>query len=234
MEKFVIFFLLLNMQGQAQFSASDILEKSIKAHDPKNKWEKLNADFNMSIVREGASDRYFTIGMNLPKKHFIYEVKNDTAHYSQGFKGSDFFISMNGKNEVTEGEIMKYQLTKERTQSLKEIYEYLLLLPMRLKKDLKFLSNQYEEVVFNQKDCYKITFKYEPINENETWFFFIDKKTYILQGYQFYLKDINSDGEFITLGDNEYVKGILMAKTKMWYWNKDKSFFRTDRVLSFK
>jgi hypothetical protein len=187
----------------------------------------------MSIVREKTADRYFTVHLNLPQKSFVYEVKNDSLHFRQGFEGNTHQVFLNGKTHLTEAEIKQYDLGQARTQYLKEVYEYLLLLPMRLKNDIKFLSDEVSEDVFNQKVCYKITIRYEPTNENETWHFFIDKQTFVLHGYQFYLKDKATDGEFIHLDDYTTHKNILFAKTKRWYWNKDGSFFRTDRLMKF-
>jgi Family of unknown function (DUF6503) len=233
--KHILFFsLLLHLQAQAQLSALEILQKSIKVHDPKNRWEKLNTAFEMSIVREKVADRYFIIHLNLPQKSFAYEVKNDSLHYKQGFVGSKHEAFLNERTELSEAEIKKYDLSQARTQYLREVYEYLMLLPMRLQNDVKFLSDKVQEEVFNQKACYKITVQYEPADKNETWHFFIDKQTFVLHGYQFYLKDKTTNGEYIYLEDYQTIERILMPKTKRWYWNKDGSFFRTDRILGVK
>jgi hypothetical protein len=105
---------------------------------------------------------------------------------------------------------------------------------MRLNNDFSYLSDEYYVVTFNNKLCYKLTIQYPPKGENETWYFFINKENYLLEGYQFYEKDIESDGEYIYLSDYEWIKGILMPKIKHWFWNKDGSYFRTDRILKFK
>jgi hypothetical protein len=170
----------------------------------------------------------------LPKKEFHYAIKNDTLHYRQGFIGDNFKVIFNGKTTISDSIIKKYDLTRNRTQYLKEVYEYLLLLPMRLQNDTAFLSSTYSTEDFNQTKCYKLTIQYEPVNDNETWYFFIDTQTFMLKGYQFFLKDKTTNGEYIYLEDYAPFKGILMPKTKRWYWNKDNSFFRTDRIHQVK
>jgi Family of unknown function (DUF6503) len=227
----VIILLSFASLAQAQLTANDILQKSIKVHNPNQRWHKLKAAFDMSIVREKHADRLFTIALNVPKKQFFYQVKTDTLRYSQGLKGDKLAISLNGKSAVSEADIKKQGLTQTRTQYLKEVYEYLLLLPMRLQNDSTKLSKTYSTEIFNKTNCYKLTIQYEPINENETWHFFIDTQSFILKGYQFYVKDKTTNGEYIYLEDYATIKGILMPKTKLWYWNKDGSFFRTDRIL---
>ncbi len=231
MKYLILVFVSFQFQAQAQLSAVEILEKSIKVHDPKNRWKRLEAAFEMSIVREKVADRFFTIHFDLPQKSFFYEVKNDSLHYRQGFRDTSHHVFLNGETMLSEQLVSRYDLGKKRTQYLREVYEYLLLLPMRLQNDMKFLSKDVSMEAFNQKSCYKITFNYEPINENETWHFFIDQQTFVLHGYQFYLKDKSTNGEYIYATDYALIKDILMPKTKSWYWNKDNSFFRTDRIL---
>jgi Family of unknown function (DUF6503) len=233
MKKATLLIILLSIASlaKAQLTAYDILQKSIKVHNPNQQWHRLKAKFDMSIVREKHADRFFTIILNLPKKQFFYQVKTDTLQYEQGFEEDKLAISLNGKSAVSEADIIKYDLTQTRTQYLKEVYEYLLLLPMRLQNDSTKLSKTYSTEIFNKTNCYKLTIQYEPINENETWHFFIDTQSFILKGYQFYVKDKTTNGEYIYLEDYATIKGILMPKTKLWYWNKDGSFFRADRIL---
>ena len=182
--------------AQAQQTAYQILQKTIKIHDPRGRWQKLNAEFDMSIVREKQADRFFTIALNVPKKHFAYQVKTDTLNYSQGFRGNNFDVIFNGSSTISEANIKKYDLTQTRTQYMREVYEYLLLLPMRLQNDISLLSKDYTIETFNGSSCYKLTIQYQPITENETWHFFIDNQSFILRGYQFYVKDKTTNGEY--------------------------------------
>jgi lipopolysaccharide export LptBFGC system permease protein LptF len=229
-----ILFLFIVPIAQAQQTAYEILQKSIKTHDPRGRWQRLKAEFDMSIIREKQADRFFTVVLNVPKKQFAYQVKTDTLNYAQGFNGNNFEISFNKSKDIPETAIKKYDLTQTRTQYLREVYEYLLLLPMRLQNDAALLSKDYTIETFNNITCYKLTIQYEPVSENETWHFFIDNQSFILRGYQFYVKDKTINGEYIYLEDYTQVKSILMPKTKKWYWNKDNSFFRTDRILRVK
>jgi Family of unknown function (DUF6503) len=224
--------LTLFATAQVKFTAGNILMKSIKTHDAEGNWNKLKASFDMSIVRENQADRFFIIDVNLPKKQFYYSVNTDSVSFKQGFEKDKLKLFYNQNPDISEADIKKYDLTLARTQYLREVYEYLLLLPMRLQNDTKFLSEAYSDEVFNGVACYKITIQYEPKAENETWHFFIDKKTFFMKGYQFYLKDKNTDGEYIYLSNYENFKGILLPKTKTWYWNKDKTFFRIDTILN--
>jgi hypothetical protein len=229
-----ILFLLAVSNAKAQQTAIEILKKAIKTHDPHGYWQEFKAEFDMSIVRDKQVDRFFTIDLNIPKKYFFYRVKSDTLSYAQGFRGNVFETLFNNSNNIPEATIKKYDLTQTRTKYLKGVYEYLLLLPMRLQNDTALLTKNYTIETFNNVPCYKLTIQYEPVDENETWHFFIDNQSFMLKGYQFYLKDKTTNGEYIYLDDYVNFKGVLMPKTKTWYWNKDNSFFRTDKILNVK
>ena len=108
-----ILFLLSVAVAQAQPTAFEILQKSIKTHDPRGRWQKLKADFDMSIVREKQADRFFRIDLNIPKKSFFYRVKSDTLNYAQGFKGLET-RSIDGSDFVESYLVFKEVLEKEK------------------------------------------------------------------------------------------------------------------------
>jgi hypothetical protein len=227
MNKLLLLLIIMPLRFFAQISAVQILNKCITVHDPDRQALTLKADFMMNIVRKNAADRVFT------KDDFSYSVNTDTLVYKQEVKKGKFKAKINGK-KPSESEIKKYNLDEERTIYLKEVYEYMMLLPMRLEKDIKYLKDQVEEEEFKGRQCYKLTIQYLPEQENETWHFYIDKSNFMLQGYQFYLMDSNTNGEYIYLENYTKIKKMLIPKTKLWYWNKDKSYFRTDLILNAK
>lgn len=226
----VILMMSISHLTSGQLAANEILKKCIQKHDPKKKWKNMKASFDIGIKRDGATDRQFTVSLNTSKRIFSYEVKSDTLQYAQGYDGKEFWNMLNGQSHLSDDLITKYNLGIPRTQYLKDVYEYLLLLPMRLEYDTEHLSEQVEDVIFNHKSCFKITINYEPVAEKEIWHFFIEKQFYLLVGLQFYLKDPKTNGEYIYLENFENHKGILMPMVKKWYWNKDDSFFRTDQI----
>lgn len=213
-------------------SAEQILQKCIQRHDPMHKWQTFKGKFDMSIVRAGHQDRFFTIGFDKKKDAFTYAVDTDSIRYEQSVSKGKFVQSINGNADIDEKTISQYQLTPQRTQYLKEVYDYLFGVPMRLNDDISMLNDTVKSVSFNTVDCFQLTFEYLPVGENETWYFFINSTSYTLEGYQFFKDDINTDGEFILLKDYEVLYDLLIAKTKLWYWNKDGSFFRTDSIIN--
>ncbi|MEZ4983776.1 MAG: DUF6503 family protein [Saprospiraceae bacterium] len=228
----ILFLAIFSIQLSAQPTALAILDQSINAHDPNRHWKELQAQFNMQIERDGHPLRQFSVTLDVPQGNFEYAVKNDSLSYAQGFHEGLFYAQINEKTPDNEAITTNLGLTEDRTKYLQKVYEYLLLLPMRLERDTADLLPTYSIVDFNGSSCYQLTVAYQPEGENETWHFFIDKENHLLRGYQFFLKDISSDGEYIILDHYKEVQGVNIPFTKRWYWNKDRSFFRTDTIFS--
>lgn len=215
-------------------TASEILLKCINAHDPLDKWGKFNGDFEQKIERTGVATRHFVVKIDNRKNGFAYSVNNDTVNFEQGIIKGKYFSQLRGNDNISDSDRKKYQLTNERTLNLKEVYDYLVGIPMRLNRDQNMLDMRVTDTIFNQKSCYKITFNYLPKIDNETWHFFIDRQTFLMAGYQFYHDDIGKDGEFIYLSDFVQCQDIQFPSIRKWHWNKDGSYFRTDFIMHCK
>jgi hypothetical protein len=202
-------------------------------HDPKNKWSKSLIKADLKITRQGHEDRKFNISIRPSGKHFEYKVAKEKYGFVQGIKNDKFYTKFNNEKIIARDTIKKYDLTEERTRYLKRVYEYFFGLPMRLIQDTSYLLKDYKSVEFNGQKCYEISIQYEPSDKNERWDFYINKETNLVVGCKFYVKDPNTNGEYIYFSEFEDYKGILFPKTKDWYWNKDKSYFRKDKVLKF-
>ncbi len=215
-------------------SPHEILAKTLRVHGSPKKWEKMSIQWEISIIRKGVKDRRFQVGTNFSTGDFVYAVQTDTLSYKQGYINDVFQFSVNGKTEIPEAMKKRLDMTPNRTTYLKEVYFYLLGLPMVLQKDTNFLDAQAPLSIFNAKKCYKLTVRYLPFDENETWEFYIDATSFQLVGYRFYLKDPSTNGEFIYLDDYKKWKGFLIPLKRTWYWNKDASYFRTDQIHQIK
>jgi hypothetical protein len=229
------FFLLLPVAffccGDPVLTPTSLLEKSIEAHDPNNYWPQLNNRFHMSIKRDGQAERHFSILINNPEGIFEYALQQGDSTISQGVERGKYYVSINSTPNVTSEIKSKFRLTEERTQYLKEVYEYLYGVPMKLKDPGTIIDPSFIEETFNSQLCWVIKVTYDPSTEGETWYFYINKDTYLLAGYRFYFDESKGDGEFIYIEGYESLNGLKLPWLKKWHWNKDSVYFRTDELL---
>ncbi len=210
---------------------ASVIEKAISAHDPNNYWPQLNQRFSMSIKRDGQDDRYFSVLINNADNVFEYALKKGDSVISQGIKQGQYYFAINS-DSILSGEIKeKHQLNNDRTLYMKEVYEYLYGVPMKLKDPGTIIDPTLTEEEFNGQPCWVVKVTYDPDTEGETWYFYINKESYLLAGYRFYFDESKGDGEFIYIDGYESVNGLRLATTKKWHWNKDSAHFRTDELL---
>lgn len=213
-----------------QFSAQEVVAKCIKAHDPKGISKKFKTKVGYSIEREGVATRNFKLGLDFKTNTFLYEVVSDSVSFSQSVDKSGLHFMLNGSKTISDADTKKHQLTEERTKYLKDVYFYLFGLPYKIKDPGVIVNDAVENVKFNAKDSYKIKVNFDKSVGSDTWYFFIDTDTFLLNGYQFFHNE--TEGEFIYLEDNDSIGGLIMAKTKLWHWNKTEKHFRTDKILN--
>jgi hypothetical protein len=225
----ILIFWLVGCSGQVNHPAA-IIDKSISAHDPNSYWPRLHQRFSMSIKRDGQANRYFSVLINNAENVFEYALQKGDSVIVQGVKRGQYYSGINGKTDLNDEAKEKYQLTNERTQYLKEVYEYLYGVPMKLKDPGTTIDPAMTEETFNGQQCWVIRVTYDPSMEGETWYFYINQDTYLLAGYRFYFDETKGVGEFIYIDGYDEVNGLKLAKTKKWHWNKDSAHFRTDEL----
>lgn len=227
-----VFLLFSTFCFSQKIDAQDLIEKSIKAHDPNSKFEKLKYTFEYQIVRDGAPTRNFEVAFNRPKDIFVYSVKSDSVSFQQKLEKGVCDLTLNGSKLIPEIFAKKYQIDCERTKYLKSVYTYLFGLPFKLKDPGVMISNEIKEVDFNQKNCYEVTVSFEEGIGTDRWFFYFDQSTYLLNGYKFIHDSAKNDGEFIFLENYHSYNGILYPRIKKWHWNQTEQHFRTDKIMN--
>ena len=235
--RWMILFIFFSISPQLlaqSLTAKEVLTRTLERHGSPKKWNKTSIQWAISIARKGAKDRHFQVATNFSTRDFVYAVQSDTISYKQGYQNGLFQFSVNGKTEISDAVKKTLDITTNRTTYLKEVYFYLLGLPFILQKDTSLLDSDTHLVTFNTKKCYKLTFRYLPIDENETWEFYIDEVNFQLVGYRFYVKAPSTNGEYIYLDDYKKWKGFLIPMKRTWYWNKDGTYFRTDQIHEVK
>ncbi|MEQ8418049.1 MAG: DUF6503 family protein [Imperialibacter sp.] len=227
----LLILLLLFSCDKPSLTPASLLEKSIEAHDSSNYWPQLNNRFHMSIKRDGQADRYFSVLINNPEDIFEYALQQGDSTVTQGVKQGSYYYAINGDSNLSSEAKEKYQLNNDRTLYMKEVYEYLYGIPMKLKDPGTIVDPVLNEETFNGKECWVIKVTYDPSTDGETWYFYIDKETFLLAGCRFYFDESKGDGEFIFVEGYESLNGLKLPKLKKWHWNKDSGYFRTDELL---
>lgn len=162
MKQILIFSFLLGTMPllSQQLTGLQLLDKSIKYHDPKGNWESLSTQWTFTESRPDGSDSQTLIVIDNANSVFKIKSKRDGLDIAQKVEKDNCTYGVNGMQPDT-AQVRKYRLNCERTQRIRNYYTYLWGLPMKLKDPGTIIHDEVKETTFEGKKCYalKVTYK---------------------------------------------------------------------------
>jgi hypothetical protein len=215
-----------------EITGDELLEKAIQFHDPNNNWPTFKGALFVTMETPKNSDRKSEININLPEEYFSVKAIRDTIVTVFILDKGACSFSINGDKNPSAALKKQYSLSCERSKMYKNYYTYLYGLPMKLKDDGTIIHQKVAKKTFKGKAYLVLKVTYSKEVGKDTWYFYFDPKTYVMQVYQFF-KEAKNSGEYILLSGLETINGIKMPINRAWYYNKDAAYLGTD-VLSSK
>lgn len=232
MKKVRFLFLTVFLVSQSFFpqelTGTELLDKAISYHDPKDNWNSFKGTLNVRMETPKSSDRLSTVGIDFPNSRFQLKVSKDEDTYAYIVEEDSCQISLNGSTSISEDDLKKFRLSCERGRMYRDYYTYLYGLPMKLKDKGTIVHEKVERKVFKKKEYLVLKATYDKEVGEDIWYFYFDPETYAMEVYQFYHDESKNDGEYILLSGMEEINGIKMPKRRAWYYNKDDKYLGTD------
>jgi hypothetical protein len=209
-----------------------LLEKSIAFHDPHGEWSTLQVQFDFEETRPDAEPRYTSIAIDNLSGNFCMTRIKDGQRIERHIVDGKCKYLLNGSSEISGAEMSGLRLTEKRTLFMRNYYLYLWGLPMKLQDTGTVVHDVVTGTQFNGKESLKLKVTYEASTGSDSWYFFMDPKTYEMIGYQFYHDEDAGDGEYILLGRSESVFGMKIPNHRTWFTNKDSTLLGTDIFIT--
>ena len=210
-----------------EITGKQLLEKSIKYHDPEGKWETFQGTLYITMETPNKPKRDSEIKIDIPNEYFYVKATqgNKTTEYT--LDKEKCTIQFNGKTP-TEKEKKDNKLSCERANLYKNYYTYLYGMPMKLNDPGTIIEEKVnlEKFMGEMYLMLRVTYKKE-VGE-DIWYFYFNQENYALEAYQFYHDESKFDGEYIVFTGIETINGIKMPKTRAWYYNKNQQYLGTD------
>lgn len=214
-------------------SPKEIINRSIQYHDPKGMVLKKEMTLNMTETRPNGSDRKSTIAFDIKGEAFeMTRIIDGIKIESELEKDKASFI-VAGSKEISSDHVEKYRLTKERLVMMKNYYQYLWAMPMKLNDPGTNYNPLVKKVDFFGKESLEIRVTYDPGVGGDVWYFYFNPSSFALQGYRFYHDEEKNDGEYIVLEDEVIHKHVRLPKARKWYTHKEDKFLGADILDSF-
>lgn len=222
----------LYSKGYAQISSQDLIENSLKYHDPKGILSKSGLLLSLEESRPGASVRKTELYIHPYKDEFSVSRRVDeTLIEMTRMKGVNTF-KLNGSTELSPEQIKEHRLDVNRLNSMKSYYRYLWYLPQTLLDPGTVMASQATASVFDGKDCFELKVTYEKEVGSDVWYYYFSKTNYQLIGYRFYHDQSKNDGEYITLEKEAVNKSLRLPSRRNWFTHADNEYLGSDEIMS--
>ncbi|MDF1696112.1 MAG: DUF6503 family protein [Saprospiraceae bacterium] len=224
---FLAIFLCTSIHAQS-LVPTEIINKSIEYHDPKGKLFKKNVTLHLTETRPNGKDRKSKIHFHIKKERFQMDQHIDDQRILSTYNRGNVEFTVDGDKSISDETKEKFRLTEQRVTMLKNYYQYLWLLPMKLKDAGTNLNPTVKTVDFFGKESLEIRVTYDPSVGGDVWYFYFHPSTYGLQGYRFYHEEEKNDGEYILLEGETEFNDVRLPKERKWYTHKEDKFLGAD------
>ncbi|MGB5819086.1 MAG: DUF6503 family protein [Saonia sp.] len=211
-----------------QLSGEQLLEKTIRYHDPKGNWGTFKGKFYVTMKTPDRTNRISAILLDLPNEYFKLVARKDTVITEQTLDKGDCTLALNGNTGFSAEQAESFKLSCERAKLMKNYYTYLYGLPMKLTDTGTIIDPKVQVKHFKGKEYLVMKVTYEEAVGTDIWYFYFDPLTYAMEVYQFFHDESKNDGEYILLNGEESIQGIRMPKTRTWHYNANDTYLATD------
>ena len=227
---------IISYSQTSNLTALQVVENSIAYHDPKDMLQYKTTILELRETRPNGPDRKTSLSWNIAKESYQKKISKDDKKIVSFLNKGVVSFYIDNKETISSDELKKYKLTTDRELMFKNYYQYLWLLPMKLRDEGTIIDPLVKTVDFFGKRSLQVKVTYEPAIGKDTWYFYVHPETYALQGYRFYHDESKNDGEYILLSGETSYKSVRLPKKRAWYTHKEDKFLGADilETLSLK
>ncbi|MEL6557139.1 MAG: DUF6503 family protein [Bacteroidota bacterium] len=194
-------------------TSEEILNKAIAYHDPNGEWNSFayRLFFDQDLPDGSISKE-------------IVELNNATSYFKAKRQKNEVEFGLNKDSCFV---ISTKKLPCERITMMRNYYLYLWGLPMKLKDPGTNLDAKVREGKFGNTDCYILRVPYE----KDIWYFYFDKASFAMKGYEFFKDEAKRIGERIELTGEFSVGNMKLPQNRKWNNTHDQQYLATDKLV---
>ncbi len=226
--------LIFNALNAQDMTATALLEKSMAYHDPDGTLFNQEVSMFFTETRPGGSDRKSSISFDIKNEMFQMRRPTEVGELVSSLHKGNARFTLAGDTTISQHQIDRYKISEKRLTTMKNYYQYLWLLPMKLKDPGTIIDPTVKEVDFFGRNLLQIRIEYEEAVGHDIWYFYFDPSTYALSGYRFYHDEEKGDGEYILLSDELQYEDIRLPQKRTWYTHQGDRLLGTDILDSIK
>ena len=210
-------------------SGSQLLDNSIKYHDPSSNWNGFNT--SLKIEQLDAEKEFLgsrDVHIDIPGEYFYMKQIRGGNVITRKLQKGKCVHTYNDISILVDSIAQKHRLDCKTTKMYRDYFTYLYGLPMKLKDNGTIIDPKVFESELDGIKYLTLKVTYDRAIGGDIWYFYFDKNSYALKGYRFYHDEDEGDGEYIILNQEAIINGIKMPRDRYWYTNKEKKFLGAD------
>ena len=216
----LILFFISCATPEKEYSGEELLEKSIKKHDPKNQWNSAEFTLRIQEPRLQNPERFSLIYMNNQNNAFklLRNRGEKIASYGINHKGIITVLLENKSIEDSDSlTIKKYMLQPERVKIYQNSYQTMLGLPMSLNQDLISKIGAVSKTTFDGRDAYKINIDLKRKVFSKYWNVYLSSTNFTLLGIDLVNPNDAEKGERLYFDKSIQIGDVSIPRMKHWY-----------------
>ena len=197
----------------------ELLEKSIRYHDPANQWQHFKGTVYLQGKLPMGQSTYSVLAFNNEYGFYKSTRKLEGKMVTGGVSKGGCFANIDGNQKLDLNSIEYYHLTCEEILNLRNYHVHLVGLPMKLQEMGITIDREVKQVRFQGEQALEMKVQYELDKHSGKWLYYFDPQTYALKGYRFssLVKDQKSSGEYVVLEKELEIDGVRIPKVRKWF-----------------
>lgn len=217
-----LLFFISCSNSDIKLSGKEIIQESIKKHDPKNQWSSAEFTLRIQEPRLRNPERFSLVYLNNKTDAFklMRNREDKIASYGINAEGN---ITILLDNKAVEDSLLikKYLLQPERVHIYKNSYQTMLGLPMTLDDEFILDIGDVSQTTFGREPAYKIPVTLKRKVFSEQWILYFSKGDFTLKGIDIIHPNEPDRGERLYFEKSIQVQDMFLHRMKHWYDNKE-------------
>ena len=213
---------LCTTKQSVPFTASELVEKSIKFHDPEGKWNNFSGKVALTnIDPSGNSFGTEIIEIGVAEDFYNWTRLAGGMKISRGIKDGKIFYSVNGNSNPSPQQIKDFGLVESEILMMKEWHYFHFGKLAHFKSGGSVLQEKVTRNNLKGNECFLITYTGDSSKVTLPWWageigFYIDSKTFAIAGMNW--SSLNS---YETMEGYLDINGIKLPRVRNFYTKED-------------
>lgn len=224
--------LLSLLLASSTLSGPEIVDRSIRYHDPDSDWFRAIVTMELRETRPEGIDRDASLVLDVVAGEFDYEARIGDHTIRRALLDGDCLTSLDGRTELTHEEQQEHGLDCARIGRYRDYYRYVWGIPMVLTDPGTIIDPDASFSELDGEKALRVRVTYDEEVGTDVWYFYFDPETFAVRGARFFHDESANDGEVIVFEGEISAGSLTLPRERHWYTNAEDRHLGSDLLDS--